>query len=79
MARIRWKVAGFEQLRRSPELEAALQDEVDRVLGAGGAGYAGGVEAGSTRSRGYVVTATPEAIRDNAQRHTLLTLLGGGS
>ena len=75
---IRWNVSAFEEIRRSPAVNARLQQEVSRILGQVGEGYAGGVEAGATRSRGYVVTTTGEAIRDNAENHTLLRALGGG-
>jgi len=40
-------------------------------------GYDGGVNPGRTRSRGYVVTTTGAAIRENAERFTLLRALGG--
>jgi hypothetical protein len=39
--------------------------------------YAGGVEDGRTRSRGYVVTANFEAIKDEAHKNLLLRALGG--
>lgn len=77
--KIRWNIAGFQEIRRSAGVEGRLQEEVSRVLGSVGGHYSGGVEPGRTRSRGYVVTSTPEAIRDNAANHTLLRALGGGS
>lgn len=80
--KIRWNMPGFEDLRRSPKVEEALQAEVDNVLRRAGGeteGYAGGVEPGRTRSRGYVVTTTGESIRREARDHTLLRALGSGS
>lgn len=77
--RIRWNIRAFEELRRSPGVEARLQQEVDRVLGQLPDGYEGGVESGATRSRGYVVTGDGDAARDNAENHSLLRALGGGA
>lgn len=79
--KIKWNIHGFEELRRSAGVEAALKAEVEKIKGrAGGAsaGYAGDVEPGRTRSRGYVVTTTGDAIRREARDHTLLRALGGG-
>lgn len=39
-------------------------------------GYEGGVNPGRHRSRGYVVTTTWAAMRDEAKNHTLLRALG---
>lgn len=78
MARIRFRFAAFEEIRRSPEVECVLQREVDSIAGrVGPGGYAHGVSSGRSRSRGYVVTTDYEAIRDNAKNHTLLRALGG--
>lgn len=77
--RIKWNVKAFEEIRRMSTVEAALQSEVSSILSRVGEGYDGGVEPGATRSRGYVVTTTGEAIRDNAENHTLLRAIGGGT
>lgn len=37
--------------------------------------YAGGVDPGRRRSRGYVVTTSWKAMRDEAKNHTLLRAL----
>ena len=79
--KIRFNVRSFEDIRRSPAVEARLQSEVDKVTSrlAGAPGnYASGVEAGRSRSRGFVVTTDGDSIRDNANHHTLLRALGGG-
>lgn len=79
--KIRWNIAGFQAIRRSAGVDAHLQAEVDRIaarLPLGPDQYRHGVEAGKTRSRGFVVTATPEAMIDNAENHSLLRALGGG-
>lgn len=80
-AKIRWNVSAFEEIRRSPEVDAALQAQVDRIISTTGhpEDYAGGVEPGKTRSRGYVVTKTYAGIRREAKEHTLLRALGGDS
>lgn len=80
MARWKWNMRGFEDLRRLPAVDALLEREVSRVMeSAGGApgDYAGGVERGKTRSRGYVVTSSAEAMRREAKTHSLLRALGG--
>jgi hypothetical protein len=75
-----FNVEGFEQVRRSPEVEKELQAIVDEVMAqvqGDDREYAGGVEDGRTRSRGYVVTANFEAIKDEAHKNLLLRALGG--
>lgn len=74
--KIRWNIRGFEDVRRLPGVEAKIRAEVDEVLAQAGEGYVGGVEPGRTRTRGYVVTATGDAIRREAQDHNLLRILG---
>lgn len=75
---IKWNLKGFEEIRRMPEVEDLLQAQVSRILGEVSGDYAGGVEPGSSRSRGYVVTASGDAIRQEAEDHTLLSALAGG-
>lgn len=80
MARIRyrWKMKGFEQIRRSGPVKERLQKEVDRVVSqVGSEGYAYGVSEGKSRSRGYVVTASYATKKDNAENYTLLRAIGG--
>lgn len=76
---IRWNLKGFEEVRRMPGVEDRLQAEVSRILGSLDGDYEGGVEPGASRSRGYVVTTSGDSIRDEAENHTLLRALGGGS
>lgn len=73
--RIRWKMRGFQQIRRMPTinealLAAALKAKAKAEL-TGKGHYAAGVERGKTRSRAYVVTVDPEAMADEAENHTL--------
>lgn len=77
--KIKWNLSAFEEIRRLPGVDDRLDQEVTRILNGAGDGYDGGVEPGKTRSRGYVVTTNYKAIKDNAENHTLLRLLGGGS
>jgi hypothetical protein len=80
LKRLTFNAEGFEQVRRSPEVEKELQAIVDEVMAqvqGGDREYAGGVEDGRTRSRGYVVTANFEAIKDEAHKNLLLRALGG--
>lgn len=81
--KIRWNVKAFQDLRRSAAVEARLQKEVSRVLAeigdVDGTNYVGGVEPGKSRSRGYVVTASPEAMIAEAEDHALIRALGSGT
>lgn len=79
---IKWNVRAFQELRRSPRVNAALDAEVDRILEAAGGDpgdYKGGTEPGKSRTRGYVVTNSVAAMRRESRDHTLLRALGGGS
>lgn len=79
--KIKWRRAGFEEIRRSPETASLLNKEVDRVMSAVGGhegDYQGGVEHGKTRLRGYVVTRSAAAIRRESRDHTLLRALSAG-
>lgn len=74
--RIKWNRKAFAEVRTSPETNAALQGIVDDLLAeVGTEGYAGGVNPGRSRSRGYVVTTSWRTIRHEARDHTLLRAL----
>lgn len=78
-ALIVWKPGAFEAIRRAPGVNTALQGVVDDILEEVSdpldGGYAGGVEPGRNRSRGYVVTTTLKAMRREAKDHALLRAL----
>lgn len=78
--RIKWNRSAFEEIRRSPEVEDALQALVNDALAElgdhDGVNYVGGVEPGRSRSRGYVVTVSGEAVRAEAEDHALVRALG---
>jgi hypothetical protein len=63
---------GFRQLRCSEEAEDLVYDKAVHGARAGGDGYIARSGVGRTRARAAVITATPRAMRDNAQNHTLL-------
>lgn len=80
MARIKWNRKAFEELRRMAAIEAALREEVEKALDkVGREHYAGGVERGKSRSRGYVVTTDAEGIEQESEEQSLLRALTGGS
>jgi hypothetical protein len=75
---IKWNLKGFEEIRRMPEVEDLLQAEVSRVLAEVNGDYDGGVESGASRSRGFVVTTSGDAIRQESEEHTLLRAISSG-
>lgn len=77
MARIKWNIKGFQQLRRSPGIKARLKREADQVRDASGDGYVTQTGEGKTRSRAAVITGDRESARDNSDNNTLLKNLKG--
>lgn len=77
MARIKWNIKGFQQLRRSPGIKARLKKEADQVRDASGSGYVTQTGEGKTRSRAAVITGDHESARDNSDNNTLLKNLKG--
>lgn len=77
MAKIKWNMAGFQEIRRLPGVDHLLRVEVEAVLDdVGREGYDGGVEPGRTRSRGFVVTKNVGGVIDNARNASLTRALG---
>lgn len=76
--RVTWNIGGFRQIRFSPGVQSAISGLVNGSLARLPEGFEGGVERGRSRVRGYVVAATPEAHRQDAEQHLLLRSLGGG-
>ena len=70
--------AQFKAILTSPRLAAFLAERAKRIADGCGEGYESGGTAGHTRARGYVVTASPAAERDNAKNNTLLRNLDKG-
>lgn len=83
--KFKWRQAGFEEIRRSPEAVRLLEGNVDSAASAAGPGYVGSVVQGVGRGTlgraiGTVFTDDFTAIRDNAKNNTLMRVfdrLGG--
>jgi len=83
--KFKWRPAGFEEVRRSPEAVKLLESKVDAAASAAGPGYVGSVVQGVGRGTlgraiGTVFTGDFKAIRDNAKHNTLMNVfdrLGG--
>lgn len=67
---------GVQQLLKSPEMQAMLQDLAQDIQADAGEGYSAQVSVGRTRARGYVLAETPDAKRDQAKHHTLERAVG---
>ncbi len=81
--KIKWSVRAFEELRRASEVEAALSRSADAIAaGCNGSvqddGYESSQTRGRTRSRASVITASAEAMADNAAHNTLISNLDRG-
>lgn len=75
--KFKWKPAGFEEIRRSPEAVRLIEGKVDAAASSAGRGYVGSVVQGVGRGTlgraiGTVFTDDFDAIRDNARRNTLM-------
>lgn len=75
VARVKWRFAAFEEIRRLPRVRAALKAEADAVRSQLGSGYVSDVGPGATRARASVVTGNGKAIRDNSRNNSLLKAL----
>jgi hypothetical protein len=76
--KFQWNLPGFQEARRLPGVDEALQSKVDEILDkVGTRDYDGGVDRGRTRSRGYVVTTTYDAMLREHWDHVLLKAMGG--
>lgn len=78
---MKWRRGAFADLRTIPAVMEHLHTEAEDMAARAGEGYETsiGVTGGRVRGRAQVVTATPEAMRDNAQNHTLMRVLAGKS
>lgn len=77
--RVRWNLSSFEDIRKSPKVEAEVGKVVRRIQAAVEArdwgNYEGGTEDGGDRVRGYVVTADFAAMQAEASEHPLSAAL----
>lgn len=77
-SRIKWRIAGFRELRLDPGVIADLGERAERIADAAGDGYEASTFEGKNRGRASVITADYDAIRDNAKNQTLLRNLDRG-
>ena len=83
--KFKFRAAGFEEIRRSPQAVRLLESKVDAAAAAAGDGYVGSVVQGVGRGTlgraiGTVYTDDFKAILDNARYNTLVRVfdrLGG--
>lgn len=61
--RIKWRVKGFQELRKSSAVQADLAARAERVAAASGEGFEARSGEGRTRARASVVTTTVQAMR----------------
>ncbi|OBA62189.1 hypothetical protein A5780_19210 [Nocardia sp. 852002-20019_SCH5090214] len=80
--RIKFNNRAFYELRSAPGVRADLEARAEKIAQAAGEGYEPGSRQGEKRPQGRwrasVVTATWEAMQDNAENHTLLRALDEG-
>lgn len=81
--RIKWRRAGFPELRNEPGVLEDLQTRADAIADAAGDGYesrpAEPGEGKKGRARAAVLTGTAEARVDNARNQTLLRSIDAGA
>lgn len=78
MERITVKVNSrqVESYLKSASVQAELGRRARAAADAAGPGYEASVIVGATRARASVITATPEAMADNARNQSLLRAIG---
>ncbi|MBP2211087.1 hypothetical protein JOJ87_001431 [Rhodococcus ruber] len=80
--KVTFKMAGFRAVRTSPNVEAELQKQADRIAAeanaSSGGGYVVKTSRGTSRSRAVVVTTDGPSMKDNAKNNTLIRNLKGG-
>ena len=77
-AKIKWRLKGFEEIRRLPKTKAELKKRADSIAAQAGEGYEALEGEGKTRSRASVVTTSMRAINHNRKHNTLLKSLDAG-
>jgi hypothetical protein len=68
--------AGFNELRRSPEMLSACQEIASQVMGRAGKGYGTGTRMYRSRCAVAIFPVTQDGVRDNLKNNTLLKALG---
>lgn len=70
--RIELNSDGVRELLQSPAMAAVCLQQARAIAARAGDGYTVNTYTGATRVNASVMTATPEAIRDNLKNNTLL-------
>lgn len=78
MAKLRWRIKGFRELRLAPGVIEDLGRRADAVRADAGDGYESSTFEGRNRGRASVITVTADAMRDNARNQSLLRALDAG-
>lgn len=76
--KVKLNIAGFNALRNSPEMVAALEAEARKTQARAGAGVGVAVHKKSSRAIANVYTESAEAMKSEAKHGTLSKALGGG-
>lgn len=69
---------GFNEVRRDPAVAAEVERRAEAIAGAAGDGYEVRTSESKSRARAVVITATPEAMVDQARNHTLERSIDAG-
>ena len=69
---IDWNLPAFEEVRRSPETQSAINGLAADIVDQAGSGYGSDSQQGESRYRAIVYADTSAAIRDNARNNTIV-------
>lgn len=73
--RLKFNHAAFEEVLRSPKVQAWVNATTQEIAGRAGPGYVGSTRHGKTRFRGIVYADTWRARHDNQNNNTLVRVL----
>lgn len=76
--RIKWRMKGFKELRKSREIMSDLIKRGKAIESDAGPGYIAAPFTGRTRGRVSVMTEDEAAREDNARNNTLIRALDAG-
>lgn len=77
-SKVKLNIAGFNELRKSGEVEALVSGEAEKIASAAGPGFAVGVHQKGSRVIANVYTETADAMRAEAKSGALSKAVGGG-
>lgn len=69
--------AGVRGMLQSAEMMSVCREHAEAIAGRAGEGYEVSTYTGKTRVNASVITATPDAMRDNMENNTLLKAVRG--